>query len=248
MTFDRYYRHDEINEYLESLRGNSVSGNEITVKNVGKSYEGRDIKTITITNGDGRVKNSIFIDAGIHAREWIAPSTALFVIASLVDPQSNYSNMLNELDFVIMPVLNPDGYEYTHEHDRLWRKTRSPSSLLRICMGTDGNRNFDFHWGEGGASPNACSETYRGSKAFSEVEARALRDTVMAMKENCKFYLTLHSSGNYLLYPWGYTSDLPETWRDLDEIAQVGAQAIENATGTKYTVGSSTNVLYIASG
>lgn len=115
-------------------------------------------------------------------------------------------------------------------------------------MGTDGNRNFDFHWGEVGASANSCSETYRGKKAFSEIETQVLRDAVMKISDTCKFYLTLHSYGNYLLYPWGYTSDLPETWQDLEEISQVGAKAIYRATGTNYTVGSSTNVLYAAAG
>ena len=43
-------------------------------------------------------------------------------------------------------------------------------------------------------------------------------------------------------------SDLPDTWEDLDEVARTGGDAIYNATGTKYRVGSSTNVLYIAAG
>jgi carboxypeptidase A2 len=246
MTFDRYYQHDEINKYLENLQENSLKNPQVKVKSVGKSYENRDIKTITITNGDGRKKNSVFVDAGIHAREWISPATALYLIDQLVDPQSNYSKLLDEVDFVIMPVVNPDGYEHTHKSERLWRKTRSKNGLN--CVGTDGNRNFDFHWGEVGASENSCSETYRGGKAFSESETQVLRDTVMELKGNCKFYLTLHSYGNYLLYPWGWTSDLPETWKEMDEVSRAGADAIKFATGTEYTVGSSTNVLYAASG
>jgi carboxypeptidase A2 len=246
MSFDRYYRHDEINKYLDNLQENSLLNPIVTVKTVGKSYEGRDIKTITITNGDGKKKNSIFIDAGIHAREWIAPATALYLINQLVDPQSNYSKLLSEVDFVIMPVVNPDGYEYSHTTERMWRKTRSKNEVS--CVGTDGNRNFDYHWGEVGASPSSCSDTFRGKTPFSEVETQILRDTVMSIKDSCKFYLTLHSYGNYMLYPWGWTSDLPETWKEIDGISRVGADAIKAATGTKYTVGSSTNVLYAASG
>jgi carboxypeptidase A2 len=68
------------------------------------------------------------------------------------------------------------------------------------------------------------------------------------IKTNCKFFLTLHSYGNYLLYPWGYSNDLPENWKDQEEVAQAGAQAIQKATGTKYTVGSTSNTLYLASG
>jgi murein tripeptide amidase MpaA len=68
VTFDRYYQHDEINLYLDNLQKNSLENPQVRMKTVGKSYEGREIKTVTITNGDGRAKNSIFIDAGIHAR------------------------------------------------------------------------------------------------------------------------------------------------------------------------------------
>lgn len=89
-----------------------------------------------------------------------------------------------------------------HKKERYWRKTRKP---FGSCIGTDANRNFDFHWGEIGASSNPCSETFRGKKAFSEPETIALRDLMHSISAQCKFYLTLHSYGQYMLYPWGYT-------------------------------------------
>ena len=113
ITFDRYYQHQEINKYLDEIEKIYQSKPLVNVKTVGKSFEGRDIKTITITNGDGKKKNSVFIDAGIHAREWIAPATALYVIDQLLESNSSYSKILDQMDIVIMPVVNPDGYEYT---------------------------------------------------------------------------------------------------------------------------------------
>lgn len=239
----RYFRYDEILQFLDALevKANKSSVN-VTVKTIGRSFEGRDIKTVTISSGKGKANNSIFIDAGIHAREWIAVSTALYVIDQLAS--GNYS--LQDFDWVILPVVNPDGYEYTHQSDRLWRKTRS--NVSGECIGVDGNRNFDFHWAEVGASGFSCSETYRGEKAFSESETAALRDAVMSANDTCKLYLTLHSFGNYLLYPWGWTSDLPASWKDLHEVGESAANAMKEATGTSYTVGSSTNVLYAAAG
>ncbi|XP_053684599.1 carboxypeptidase B-like [Sabethes cyaneus] len=236
-----YLRHADINKYLDELASKYAS--RVSVSSIGKSYEGRSLKAITI---NGKANNSvIFLDAGIHAREWIAPATALYAINQLVEHATNNRNVLSNLTWVILPVVNPDGYEYSHEQERFWRKTRKPAGK---CKGTDGNRNFGFHWGEVGASSSACSETYRGDAPFSEPETQAVRDALTKLKGRCKFYLTLHSYGNYLLYPWGWTSDLPDSWEEIDEVAQAGAAAIKQATGSHYTVGSSTNVLYAAAG
>ncbi|XP_017027305.1 carboxypeptidase B1 [Drosophila kikkawai] len=245
ISFTAFHRHAEINAYLDELAAAYPS--RVKVEVAGKSYEKRDIKTITISNGDGKTgKKVIFLDAGIHAREWIAHAGALYVIHQLVENFAANSDLLKDFDWVILPVVNPDGYEYTHTTTRLWRKTRKPISSS--CYGTDANRNFDFHWGEVGASSYSCSDTFKGETAFSEPETQILRDLLLDLTGRGKFYLTLHSYGNYLLYPWGYTSALPSTWRDIDEVAQAGAAAIKSATGTKYTVGSSTNVLYAAAG
>lgn len=68
------------------------------------------------------------------------------------------------------------------------------------------------------------------------------------LKGSCKFYLTLHSYGEYILYSWGHTDDLPDTWKDLDEVAKAGVDSIQQSTGTKYKHGSVSRVLYQATG
>lgn len=127
---------------------------------------------------------------------------ALYIISQLVENATAYEDVLSTLNWVIMPIVNPDGYVHT-QTARMWRKTRKPSS--NSCFGTDANRNFGFEWGGVGASKDPCSDTYRGEKAFSEYEAEAIRDVLKHFQKQAKFYLTLHSYGNYLLYPWGYT-------------------------------------------
>lgn len=87
--------------------------------------------------------------------------------------------------------------------DRLWRKTRKFS--YGNCVGVDGNRNFDYHWGEIGASTNQCEENYQGDRPLSEPETQIIDNIMEKIKHECKLYLTLHSFGNYLLYPWGFT-------------------------------------------
>nr|AAT36737.1 carboxypeptidase B [Ochlerotatus triseriatus] len=236
-----YLRHDDVSKYLDDLANKYRS--QVSVDEIGKSHEGRSLKTITINKKPNNAV--VFLDAGIHAREWIAPATALYAVNQLVEHAADNQDVLSNLTWVILPVANPDGYEFSHDSDRFWRKTRKPAGS---CKGTDGNRNFGFHWGEVGASASGCADTYRGPTPFSEPETQAIRDALNKLKGSCKFYLSLHSYGKYLLYPWGWTSHLPENWEDIDEVAQAGAAAIKKATGTRYTVGSSTNVLYAASG
>lgn len=80
---------------------------------IGKSYEKRDIVGVKISSGDQANKPAVFIDAGIHAREWIAPTTALYAIKQLVENATN-SYIFKNVDIYIVPCLNPDGYEFTH--------------------------------------------------------------------------------------------------------------------------------------
>lgn len=65
----------------------------LSVEVIGKSFEGRDLKIIKISNGASNGKRKIWIDAGLHAREWIGPSTAMYFInkVSLSTPVYFYS-------------------------------------------------------------------------------------------------------------------------------------------------------------
>lgn len=61
-------------------------------------------------------------------------------------------------------------------------------------------------------------------------------------------HLIMRESLIITFFPSLPISELPSDWRAHDEVAQAGASAISASTGTKYTVGSSTNVLYAAAG
>ncbi|XP_036336867.1 carboxypeptidase B-like [Rhagoletis pomonella] len=240
---ERYHTHSEINAYLDDLAARYPS--RVYVKIVGKSYEGRLLKTITITNGDGRAgKNVIFIDGGFHANEWISPATVVFSIGELVENFEEHAELLNDYDWIVLPVVNPDGYEYTQlsSETRLWRKTRQPVTLSNgtVCYGTDPNRNFDFHWLEKGASSDPCSNFYAGPRPFSEPETVVVRDILHTLRGRGILYLSLHSYGSAFYYPWGWGPVLPDTWEDLHEVGVVGAEAIHAYNGTEYEVGSST--------
>lgn len=153
---------------------------------------------------------AIFIEANIHAREWIASATATYVLNQLLrstDPA--VVEMALNIDWYIIPVTNIDGYEYTRNENRNWRKTRSPTSL--ICVGVDPNRNFAHNWlvadedGDLGASKAPCSDTYAGPYAFSESETAAVNDYFASIQDRFDVYLSFHSYGHVLLCPYGTT-------------------------------------------
>lgn len=84
-----------------------------------------------------------------------------------------------------------------------------------MFLSTDMNRNFGFHWDEGGSSDSPCVDTYNGGSAFSAVESRIVRDSILKVANQTKVYLTFHSYGQYWLTPWGYTATLPDDYPAL---------------------------------
>ena len=88
---------------------------------------------------------SISFQSGIHAREWIAPMTAFYLIDSLVEANLRKDpEVTTHPVYYIMPILNPDGYEFSRTPGhRLWRKNRSLPPPGSDCYGIDLNRNYD---------------------------------------------------------------------------------------------------------
>ncbi len=108
-------------------------------KIIGKSFEGRPIKALRVGRGQaGNVAHNVFIEAGgpmlppfkhprfaapvlmhapitkgIHAREWISPAVAAYIIRELLEHSETRPQYTNELNIHFIPIVNPDGYEYS---------------------------------------------------------------------------------------------------------------------------------------
>lgn len=239
-----YYELDDTYAWLQTL-ANQYPG-VVTLIEGGKTYQGRSILGVKINKNKGSNKPGIFLEAGIHAREWIAPAAATYIINQLLTSEdASIKELAESYDWYVLPHANPDGYVYTHTTDRLWRKTRTPYGS---CFGADPNRNWGFHWNEVGASSSACSDTYAGPSAFSEIETKSLSDYIASLKGKIQLYISLHAYSQYLLYPYGHTSDLPDNVADFKQVYDVAIAAVNKRYGTKYTGGNIYDAIYPAAG
>lgn len=158
---------------------------------------------------------------------------------------------MNRYDTVYyLPVMNPDGYQFTWDDDRLWRKNRRVGCN---CFGVDLNRNYDWLWGVGsGSSPLECSDTFRGPEAASEPETQAVQNYVMSLVGNgvqFETFLTFHTYGYYWLVPYGDCTG-PENEEAALAVADATARAIEAnpLDNTAWLDGNSCRVLYATNG
>uniref|UniRef100_A0A8C5ESH2 Carboxypeptidase A1 n=1 Tax=Gouania willdenowi TaxID=441366 RepID=A0A8C5ESH2_GOUWI len=237
--YSRYHTLQEIYEFQDML----VAENPSLVSKIviGQSYQGRPINVLKFSTG-GTKRPAIWIDTGIHSREWVTQASGTWFAKKIVtdygkDPA--LTAILNNMDIFLEIVTNPDGFYYTHSSNRMWRKTRKPNRGSN-CVGVDPNRNWDAGFGAPGASNNPCSETYRGPSAHSESEVRSIVDFVKSHR-NFKAFVSIHSYSQMLLYPYGYT-------RTPHSLARKAISDLATLYGTRYRYGSIINTIYQASG
>lgn len=195
----------------------------------------------------------ILIDAAIHGNEWIGPPGAHNIIEQLLFNETGH-NLMRKFDIIVAPIVNRDGYDnslnslHPNIHGRKNRKPSKESCILERNDGTDINRNFDWAWNSTKLTENPCSESFRGDYPHSEPETIALAKLMETPK--VIFYYTIHSFGNFILYPYGNTDDKVNNFDNMREVALTGKDAIEStfAIDKPYIVGSTLEILKRTSG
>jgi carboxypeptidase A2 len=248
--FDEYHNYAEIMDWLDQQA--AACGSGCSTINIGSSYEGRTLKVLKMTGAPNgcQQKQTIWVDAGIHAREWISHSTNMYLIDRLIqeyDTDPFVKQMRDMYDWYFLPIVNPDGYSYTWTNDRMWRKTRQPV-VGSTCLGTDANRNFDFQWMTTGASNQPCSETFAGPRPYSEPEAKALSDYMLTLNGTWTLFVSLHTYGQLWMSPWGYTQALPEDYAEMARVGRASVDTILGVSGRVYQMGNAAFILYESSG
>ncbi|XP_055843286.1 carboxypeptidase B-like [Episyrphus balteatus] len=244
MNWEEYQDIDVIYEFMKEIR---LAYPELCrLYTIGKTAEGRELKVMRISENP-KDNTKIWIDGGIHAREWISPAVVTHIMDNLLSNWSTLPKYLTSKTWYIMPVMNPDGYMYSRKHSRLWRKNRSKTNR-QSCRGVDLNRNFDINWKGPGSSTNACSDTYRGASPGSELETQAVVKFLSRRTKNLGAYLTFHSYGEMIVYPWAYKKAKVRDHKELQAAAQLAVNNIKKETGRAYRAAPTYELLGVAGG
>ena len=130
VAYDHFYGYDELTATLQAWV--SEAPTLCSVDSIGRSYEGRDIWLVTVTNaetGDHLDKPGFLIEANIHSMEWTGCTAALHLIHRLLGSFGADKQVTRALDtrtFYVIPRLNPDGAERGLQERRFIRSSVRP--------------------------------------------------------------------------------------------------------------------------
>jgi carboxypeptidase T len=202
---------------------------------------GLDLMVLRLTNSKiSGPKPKLFIMASIHAREYAPAELATRFAEYLLHNYNTDPDVTWLLDYQEIHLLlqsNPDGRKLAETRSptfTMWRKNTNQTCYDPYNRGVDLNRNFEFQWGLGGASPLPCEETFMGASAASEPETQAIQSYVRIQFPDQRgplltdpapitttgVFIDLHSYGDLVLWPWGYTSDPAPNNAELSRLGQ----------------------------
>ncbi|XP_031631788.1 carboxypeptidase A4-like [Contarinia nasturtii] len=188
------------------------------------THKGKKIELIKISNGNPKNK-VVWIDGGIHGCEMVSVAAVTFIANELI---KNWNEPhIQNIDWYILPIQNPEGYDFSLQFDRFWRKNRSPTDQ-GSSAGVDVNRNYDFEWGN--RTCNSSDDTYGGPRPFSECESSAVKKFVQGkLKGKCKAFISFQSYGQYVMY----SGD-----KDAERVGKEGAKRMKAVDNKNYKAGT----------
>lgn len=199
-----FHTYEEVNAEMDSIA--ALYPGICKVDSFGVTWEDRTIYGIKVSDNVATTEDEprVLYVGMHHAREIITSEVPLYILFHLVDSYGTdprITDLVDNREFYIIPMVNPDGREYV-QHVGDWRKNRRDNG--DGTWGVDLNRNYGYMWGydDSGSSPDPGSSTYRGPSAFSEPETQAIKNLCESVQFSTG--ISYHSSGDLIIYPWGY--------------------------------------------
>ncbi|KAL7048130.1 hypothetical protein ACKWTF_003231 [Chironomus riparius] len=251
MDFNRYWTYDEITSYMRQMEASYPSISR--VEQMGRTEEGRDILGIRIGDPERLADGSlpvVLITAAANARDWITAMSAVNLMHMLLDQYVLYRDIVDNLEWFIVPVTNPDGYVFSMTPgNRDWIKNRRQNNGTD-CRGVNIERNFDFNWDwDINSSSDPCAENFKGTTADSEEETRTIQFAVDIFHRIQHAYVSLqagtHDGINGLItYPYAYSNEgIPNNWEEQQNVAWDMSDDIRFRSGARYLTGTFSNIV-----
>ena len=255
--FTVWRSYDEPGGYRDQLHQLASKYPQVTkLVRIGTTGQGREILALKVTQGardkpDGS-RPAVLFSATQHAREWIATEIDRRLMYHYINGWKNNNseikNLLKGTELWFVPVMNPDGYQYTFDVERLWRKNlrdNDGDGQTTINDGVDPNRNYPEHfkYDEEGSSKIFSSQTYRGPGPASEPETQAIQS--LSRRVGFEFNVNYHSNGQWLLYPEGWQVGSPTA---DDPIYFALSGNLDRPAIAGFHPGLSSDVLYVTNG
>lgn len=208
-------------DIIDELADMASVATAVTLVEVGTSYDGRPIMGVQFGPSEahepGYAPETIYVLATYHAREWLTTAVAMqlarwlyeVIISGTVDGvlDTGLGLSLAHAAVVIVPVVNPDGYEYTRTPGgRGWRSNRNLSNCVH---GVDLNRNHSIaHDALPMPLPCNATQVYPGPNEASEIETQAIENLLTGNgfpePQQPVATISYHAYADMVIYPDGY--------------------------------------------
>ena len=241
-----YHSYSEVVQILRNLA--SSHPNICRLDSLGKSYEGRWIYCLKVSdnpNIEDPTEPDILFDALHHAREWATIEVILFYADTLTSGYNSdpvITDLINNNEIWLVPIVNVDGYVYDYPSQMWWRKNREP---FGGSIGTDPNRNYNGVCGPDkvdawGHIPNGGVVTHRPSSPVfcGAYGLSADCDDGLAgliRSHNFNAHITYHSYAEEILWPWAHKT--PHNTPDAalyQQLANTMSSLIQRLSGGNY--------------
>ncbi len=217
-SVEGYLTADEVENALLNLSTNNPDLVEL-IELPHHTWEDRVSHAVRIGTAVNEEQPTVLFTGSMHAREWGGADICVSFLIKLTEAYQE-SDLLqyggkvfsaeqvraivDDLNIIVFPDVNPDGKHYSQTVYPMWRKNRNPNSNVDPHnLGVDLNRNFNFLWSSGiGTSTSPSSSTYKGEHPFSEPEIKNLLHLFEAYP-GIAYYVDIHSYSELILYSWG---------------------------------------------
>ena len=245
-NFNKKLCYKDVEYYLNKINNSDI----VDLYVIGHSIDNRNIYGLEIGNGS----KVIFLDANIHAAETANTHILIQFMSEVVNMyesgNSDVKNALNEFKLVVMPCINPDGYEiFTNgiesiSNKELWvyknKNKINFKNLKSNANGVDINRNFPtqnagLYYKSKELLYNVSLEKNTGNQAYfggynlgSEPETKAAMYFMLKHYRSVVTYINLHSQGRVIY------SGKPNLSNEFNNLSRKFASKISNIN--KYIV------------